>query len=169
MSKKRIAAGELMRQLEADPEWVAKRAERERELEEREIVSRSDEAMMVAEIRRVGYDIDSVWALVNNAPHPVLVRRFVGPYERAYPILLRHLDVPHLAANREGIIRALTVRDGGITVEASLLREFERETDPMLKWVLANALRTAMPYHRRRKHPAIREVLKAGATKGRAI
>jgi len=169
MRKKRVTAGELMRQLEANPEWVAKRAERERKLEELSKVARSDEVMMVAEMRRLGYDIDSVWDLVNSTPHPNLVRRFVGPYERAYPILMRHLDVPHHAAVREGIIRALTVKDGGRTVEAALLREFERETDPMLMWVLANALRTAMPYHRRRKHPAIGQTIKAGVKKGRAV
>src|SRR3989442_416403 len=78
--KKRISASELRSQLEADPDWVAKRDKREREREELSKVYRADEAMMVAEIRRIGYDIDSVWDLVNSAPHPSLVRRFIGPY-----------------------------------------------------------------------------------------
>ena len=56
---------------------------------------------------------------------------------------------------REGIIRALTVRDGGPEVSAALFREFVSETDPLLKWVLSNALRIAMPLRERRKHPEI--------------
>lgn len=148
-----------MAELEADPKWVAERDRRARELEAFAKVLSADEALMVAEIRGCGYDIDSVWDLVNNAPHPVLERRFVGGYENAYPILVRHLRLPHHRRVREGVIRALTVRDGGDPVEAALLAALHEETDAELKWVLGNALRVAMPYRRRRKHPQIKEAL----------
>jgi hypothetical protein len=166
MRKKPTSAGELMRQLEADPVWVAKRGKRERERGESSKICRSDEAMLVAEVRRIGYDIDSVWDLVNSTPHPALVRRFVGRFEQAYPILVRHLGVPHHPAVREGIIRALTVKNAGNAVEAALFREFEKEPLPELRWALANALISAMPYHRRRKHPDIARVFKAGLKRG---
>jgi hypothetical protein len=148
-----------MAQLEADPEWVAKRDAREKEQARRKAEIAKHERKLVGEIRELGYAIDSVWDLVNNTPHPVLERNFIGPYERAYPVLVRHLKLPYIREVREGIVRALTVKDGGAELEAVLLDEFYKENDPTLKWALGNALRTAMPYHRRRKHPEIRETL----------
>ncbi len=155
MKRKRVTVEELLRDLERDPQWVARREERERELAAREADLRGDERMLVAELQGLGYDIDSVWDLVNNAPHPVLDRRFIGPYPAAYPVLVRHLVLPHHQRIKEGIVRSLTVRDGGSLVEEALLAAFQLEQDPQLRWVFANALRIAMPYHRRRKHPDI--------------
>jgi hypothetical protein len=153
-------AAELAAELEGDAKWVAERDRRDRELEAFAEVLRADEALMVAEIRAAGYDVDSVWDLVNNVPHPVLERRFTGGYVDAYPILVRHLRLPHHPRIREGVIRALTVRDGGPLVEAALLSALQEETRAELKWVLGNALRVAMPYRRRQKHPEIKEALK---------
>lgn len=160
MSKRKpITASELMAKLEADPEWVARSDARERDREAQEQICAADEAELVQEIQNAGYDIDSIWDLVNNTPHPILERRFLGEYQPAYPILVRHLDITHRKETREGIIRALTVKDGGFEVETALLECFHRETDDNLRWVLANALRTAMPYHRRKKIPEIKAVL----------
>jgi hypothetical protein len=155
MKRKSVTAADLMARLEADPSWVAGRDRREAGLAARAMESRADESALVQSIRDVGYDIDSVWDLVNNAPHPVLQRRFVGRYERAYPLLIEHLGIRHHPRIRDGIIRALTIRDGGLDVEAALFGAFERESDAEVRWVLANALRIAMPYSRRRKHPEI--------------
>ena len=163
MVTKRITAAELAAKLAVDPAYQARVRERDAELGRRAAECAADERLMVAEIRRLGYDIDSVWDLVNNAPHAVLKRRFVGPYPRAYPVLVRHLSVDHTPAVREGVIRALTVRDGGVLVEAALLAEFEREQRPPLRWVLANALRIAMPYSKRRRRPEIAEAYRGGS------
>jgi hypothetical protein len=73
-------------------------------------------------------------------------------------VLILHLQRPHHPRVREGIIRALTVRDGGVDLERALLGAFKGETDRSLRWVLANALTVAMPYHRRRKHREIAAV-----------
>src|SRR5262245_54197027 len=143
MKKKRETAAELMARLEADPHWVAERDRREAQLAARSVELQADESALVKSIRAIGYDIDSVWDLVNNVPDPLLTQRFVGPYRRVYPLLIAHLAVPHDPRIREGIIRALTVRNGGVDVEVALLAEFERESDPGLRWVLANALRVA--------------------------
>ena len=156
---KRVTAAELMAELEANPEWVARRHAKEREREEHRKVCVADERRLVREIRDAGYDIDSVWDLVNNTPHPVLERRFLGEYPDAYPILVRHLSVPHRKETREGLIRALTVKDGGTDVESALLQCFHSETDENMRGVIANALRTAMPYHRRKKYPEIKAAL----------
>ncbi|HEX6574014.1 MAG TPA: hypothetical protein VF042_03510 [Gemmatimonadaceae bacterium] len=157
---KRKTAAEFLSELESDSDWTNQRAIRERSVNERAATHAADERELVAEIRDAGYDIDSVYDLVNNEPHPVLARRFIGPYPAAYSSLIRHLSIPHLPAIREGIVRALTVKDGGSEVEAALLAAFAGETDPHLRFVLANALRTAMPYQRRKKYPEIGAALK---------
>ena len=56
---------------------------------------------------------------------------------------------------REGIIRALTVKDGGVLVEDGLFHQFQIENDKDIKWVLENALKSAMPYNKRKKRTEI--------------
>src|ERR1041385_5580317 len=90
MKRTRTKAQELARQIEQDPEWVARRDEREREFAALEATLREDQRLLVAELRGLGYDVASVWDLVNNTAHPVLKRRFIGPYPAAYPVLVRH-------------------------------------------------------------------------------
>ncbi len=155
----RKSADDLLRELEADPAWQRERDARANALAHREAELAEDERELVTDIRAIGYDIDSVYDLVNNTPHPLLHRRFVGPYPHAYPVLVRHLSIPHARPIREGIVRALTIRDGGPPVINALLSGFQDETDTGLRWVFANALRVAMPYRERRKHPAIAAAL----------
>ena len=155
MARKRITADELMRELESDPEWVAKREERERQQAKLRAVLDADQLELVREICDVGYQVTSVWDLVNNTPHPHLKRNFVGEYPAAYPILLKHLGMEHHPRIREGIIRALTVPDGGDEVAWELLGHFEKEQDAQMKWVIANALRTVMNRSARKKYPEI--------------
>jgi hypothetical protein len=138
-------AEEFVRELEGNAEYQAKLAERQRHIEEVRAACAPEDAELVAEFRRCGIAVASVYGLVNSA----------APYPELYPVLVRHLDVPHHRAIREGIIRALTVRDASSIAEAPLLRHFYAERDPHLRWVLANALKTVMPYHRRKKHPKI--------------
>ena len=144
-----------MKRLESDPEYQERIRKKNAELKPIWDARKKDEEELVKEIRECGYSIESVYDLVNNAPHPVLENKFIGPYERAYPILLKHLDLPHERIIREGIIRSLTVKDGGLEVEEALLRHFQEEQHPETKWCLANALKVAMPYHRRRQRPEI--------------
>ena len=160
--RRRVTAAELMAELAKDPEYLAMREEQERRMAAFVAEFADEEALISKEAATVGYRITSVWDFVNSDPHPVLEREFVGPYDRAYPMLVRHLRLEHHSRVREGVIRALTVRDGGELVWRALLDEFDRETDAELKWVLANALRTAMPYRLRRKRPDIAQVRKAG-------
>ena len=108
------------------------------------------DGLLVAELQESGIEVKSVYDLVNTSQ----------PYSSAYPILVRHLKLSHDRATREGIIRALTVKDAGPIAEAVLFAEFQVERDPILKWVLANALQTVMPYKKRKKFPEISKALK---------
>ena len=155
-----VTASDFLAQLENDPEYQVRRARQEEKQAKLKATLDADEKALVVAIREHGYDIDSVWDLVNNAPHPFIERRFVGPYPKAYPILVEHLAVPHLPRIREGIIRALTERDANEVASAALLREFESEADPELRWVLANALRTVLARSQKAKHPEYKAVFK---------
>jgi hypothetical protein len=160
MKRRRRTAAELMAELSADPEYRARVAERDRKIAAKVAEHASEDAILAREAAELGYAISSVWDFVNNSPHPFLARKFIGPYERAYPMLIRHLSLPHHPRVREGIIRALSVRDGGTILANHLLNEFLSEPDTNLKSVLANALRVAMPYNQRRRHPEIAAALK---------
>jgi hypothetical protein len=72
MSKKKITAAELMAKLNADPEFVAKRAREEEERLKREAEYRRAEAPLVDELRAAGFQVQSAWDLVNT---PGLVPR----------------------------------------------------------------------------------------------
>jgi hypothetical protein len=102
MTKRRpsITAAELATKLQADPEFVARQQEKSRETAERTARLRVDEDPILAELRSVGWDINSVWDLVNTSAR----------YEAAIPVLLKHLRLPHYSdATREGLARALAV------------------------------------------------------------
>lgn len=133
MKRKRITAAELMAELNADPEFVAKRQQREEELLEREAGYRRAEAPLVDELRTAGFEVDSAWDLVNTP----------GSYPKAVPILLAHLERPYPAAVREGIARALAVPDARAAGWSVLMRLFAEEREKRVKDGLAVALAAA--------------------------
>jgi hypothetical protein len=96
-----VTAEELMAELEADSRYVARRQEREKDRRAKESEWRSAEAPLVEELRNAGFKVDSAWDLVNTD----------APYPKAIPILLEHLQRPYPDRVREGIARALAVRD----------------------------------------------------------
>ncbi len=112
MSKKSSSgsktAAELMAELQADPEYVAERQQREAELQRKAAEWREAEAPLVEELRAAGFEVESAWDLVNTAT----------PYPAALPILLEHLGRPYPDRVREGIARALAVRDARFGWEA---------------------------------------------------
>jgi hypothetical protein len=111
-----MTAEELMAQLEADPGFVAGRAEHERERQLKEAELHRAEAPLVDELRGAGFEVDSAWDLVNTA----------APYREALPILLSHLQRPYPDRVREGIARALAVPDAKFGLDV-LIRLYRRE------------------------------------------
>jgi hypothetical protein len=113
----------------------------------------ADEADLVDELRALGFEVSSIYDFVNTS----------APYQTAYPTLVRHLRLPHHPRIREGIIRALTVKDARKVAEAALLEGFQSESDPILRWTFANALKTVMPSRARQKYPEVDEVFAGNA------
>ncbi len=120
MKKKNITAAELMAELNADPEFVAMRARKEEEILKREAEYRRAEAPLVNELRAAGFQVQSAWDLVNTP----------GSYPKAVPILLAHLPLPYPAAVREGIARALAVREAKVPGWDVLTRLYVDEPEP---------------------------------------
>jgi hypothetical protein len=105
-----------MAELQADPAYVAREARRSADLERRAAAWRRAEAPLVEQLRAAGLDIASVWDLVNTST----------PYPAAVPVLLEHLARPYPDRVREGIARALAVRDAAPEWE-TLARHYRDE------------------------------------------
>lgn len=130
--KTKVTAAELMATLSTDPEFVARRARAEEERQQREASYRQAEAPLVEELRAAGVVVASVWELVNTA----------SPYPSALPILLDHLQRSYPPAVREGIARALAIREArsGWSV---LMRLYRDEREGRVKDGLAVAIAAA--------------------------
>jgi hypothetical protein len=89
-----MTAEQLMRQLEADPEWVAKRDAREARHAERSKLFAADEASVILDLAAVDVTVTSVYDFVGKQLAP----------DVALPVLARHLKVEHHPRVREGII-----------------------------------------------------------------
>lgn len=132
MSDKRITASELMARLQADPEFVARRAKEEEERQQRAAECRRAEAPLVEDLRAAGYAVESAWDLVNTP----------GSYPKAVPLLLAHLPRPYPGPVREGIARALAVPEAKVGWSV-LTRLYRDEQDKRAKDGLAVAIAAA--------------------------
>ena len=106
-----MTAQELMAKLQADPEYIARQAQREIEEAETSARFKEEEKPILDDLRSVGLDTESVWSLVN----------FSGTYPEAIPVLLKHLVLPYSDAVREGIARSLAVPEPEVRKAWSLL------------------------------------------------
>lgn len=106
MTKKRgpNTAAELDAELQNNPEFVARSRQREQELADLASRLRIEEEPLLADLREIGWNVNSVWDLVNSS-----IR-----YDKAVPILLKHLLLPYSDRTREGIARALAVPEPSV-------------------------------------------------------
>lgn len=90
----------------------------------------AEEAALVQALRDAGFQVRSVYDLVNMK----------GSYKTAIPILLEHLGRVSHPAVKEGIARALTVKEARGVAATPLVKAFERAEQTMVKWAIGNAL-----------------------------
>jgi len=138
MAKKYIGktAAEFLAELEGDQEYQSRMRERERKRKELEELLSKDEASLVEALNRNGFEVESVWDLVNTK----------ATYAGAIPILVEHLGAEHHPRTKEGIVRALTVKEARGLATSALIDEYKKsdDEDPSgFKWVVANALTVA--------------------------
>lgn len=133
--------------------------QRLQELLDKMVFFEQEEKPLIDALRAVGINVNSVWDLVNNRPHPSLKNNFIGDYGSAYPVLVEHLDYSYHPRVKEGIVRALTKKKASKIAADKILELFYKESDKSLKWAMANALRTLMPLQKRLKYPEIKQAL----------
>lgn len=102
-SKKRnpITAAELAEDLNKDPEFVARKRERDHIMAERAAQFEAEQKPIVTELRSVRVFINSISDLINTSQK----------YECSVPILLKHLQLPYSDTTKETIARALAIRE----------------------------------------------------------
>lgn len=101
--RKPITAAELLAWQKASglyDELEARRARDDARRRIRELADRRASAPLLADLRSAGYEVSSVWDLVN----------IDEAYPDALPVLVQHLNGPYPPDVREGIARALAVR-----------------------------------------------------------
>lgn len=125
-----ISATDLMAELHANPEWVAQNTAREARRAAAEAQFRIEEEPIIADIAVAGFQVRSVWDLVNTNKR----------YPAAIPVLLDHLRRSYHPRIREGIIRALTVKEAKGIAAGVIINELQHENDSENRWALANAL-----------------------------
>ena len=101
MKKKKESTAEWWAKLQADPEFIAQKKERDRVFAERAAKFSAEQAPLLAELRSAGLNIQDVSDLINTSDR----------YESAIPILLKHLLLPYSDVTRETIARSLAVPD----------------------------------------------------------
>lgn len=68
------------------------------------------ERPLVEELKGAGFEVGSVWSLFNRK-EPWNKQEQAKPYVEALPILLKHLKIDYPPAIREGIARAMAMRE----------------------------------------------------------
>jgi hypothetical protein len=124
---------DLITRLQTDPAWLSARRERSQLLTGVQLPLSDSEKQLVADLRRCGVRVKSVWDL-QSSPEP---------YPQAIPILLTHLQHPYVDRLREGIARALAVRDSRSVWDLLVQLYREEPADSGTKTALALAVATA--------------------------
>jgi len=128
-------AAEFVRELQRDPQYVARQAVLRAEAEQRAAAIAQDEAPLVRELAESGIDVRSVWDFGTLVTPPAAV-----------PIVLRHLTLTHHPRVREGLIRALAYSHLRAQALEPLKEFFRSESDPDVRWLLANSLAAMAKY-----------------------
>ncbi len=91
---------------------------------------------LINELETVGIFITSVWDLVNERKK----------YPEAIDVLLKYLPLATHEKNKEGIVRALTVKEAKGKASSVLIKEYDStsKNKDMLRWIIGNAIATVM-------------------------
>lgn len=122
--------GELLRKPNKTQE--AEIAEKEKIRLKLELAFEEDEKPLVDDLRSVGVKVFSVWDLVNTSKS----------YVTAIPVLIKHLRKQYYSKNKEGIVRALAVKEAiGVACE-TLITEYHAvpKEEHFLRWAFGNTM-----------------------------
>jgi hypothetical protein len=136
MEKKWMTVEEHRKILAQDPKYQAMMAEKAKRRADMEALFEADQKPLVAALTAAGRPVKSVWDLVNTAE----------PYPEAILVLAEHLSHPYHFRTREGIARALTVKEARgaaarvVLAELMKISETKDAVEDDYRAALANAL-----------------------------
>ncbi|KQM38110.1 hypothetical protein ASE59_12570 [Sphingomonas sp. Leaf10] len=94
----------------------------------------TEEAPLREDLRRLGFSVKWVWDFVNAKENY---------YVSAVPTLINHLKRPYSDEIREGIARALAIKEARGVAGTAILAVLEEDgLSDQLRWALANTLTT---------------------------
>ncbi|MEN5193216.1 HEAT repeat domain-containing protein [Sphingobacterium faecium] len=133
ISNKKITASELQTELLYDEEyqkWLKDKNEIKKNLEE---AYSEDARPLIDDLKKVGINIKSIWDLVNTKLS----------YKPAIPVLIEHLSKPYHLKNKEGIIRALAVKEAKGVACRAIIDEYNKGPKTLstsYRWVFGNTM-----------------------------
>ena len=91
-----------------------------------------DEKPLVDDLVNAGFSVASSWDLVNTK----------SSYKAAIPILIEHLSRPYHVKNREGMVRALAVKEAKGVACGAIIDEYHKapKNDFHYRWTLGNTM-----------------------------
>jgi hypothetical protein len=107
--------------------------EKERVRLELEAALQKDEQPLINDLQKFGINVSSAWDLVNTAKS----------YKKAIPVLIEHLSKPYHSKNKEGIVRALAVKEAVSSIACkAVVNEYHNipKADHFLRWVFGNTM-----------------------------
>ncbi|WP_343540217.1 hypothetical protein [Sphingobacterium thalpophilum] len=136
VSNTKITAAEFQEQLLQDEEYQKWLKEKEQVRIALEAAYAEDEKPLVEDLKKAGLNITSSWDLVNTKSR----------YKPAIPILLEHLPKPYHLKNKEGIVRALAVKEAIGKASSVLISEYNRtpKDKVLLRWAIGNTIYTTI-------------------------
>ncbi len=136
VSNTKITVAELQTQLLQDEEYQKWLKEKEEVRTALEVAYAKDEKPLVEDLVKAGMNITSSWDLVNTK----------SSYKSAIPILLEHLSKPYHLKNKEGIIRALAVKEAKGVACRAIIDEYNKapKNDSNYRWALGNTMAVIM-------------------------
>lgn len=132
MKKKGKTAEEFMNELKDNVQYQEALRKKEEERIAFEKYLEADEFELLTELNSIGLNIYSVWDLVNtNVSYP-----------EAIPILIKHLQKDYHERTKEGIVRALTVKDAKGKANCALISEYNMTPVEFesYRWAIGNAI-----------------------------
>ena len=91
-----------------------------------------DEKPLVDDLVKAGFNVTSSWDLVNTK----------SSYKAAIPILVEHLSKPYHVKNKEGIVRALAVKEAKGVACRGIIDEYHKapKNDFHYRWNFGNTM-----------------------------
>lgn len=133
ITKSPITAAELDNQLQQDEEYQIWLKETEKLQSLLQFAYSEDARPLIDDLKKVGINIKSIWDLVNTKLS----------YKPAIPVLIEHLSKPYHLKNKEGIIRALAVKEAKGVACRAIIDEYNKGPKTLstsYRWVFGNTM-----------------------------